>query len=93
MLGADSKEGRARYQGEAVFFPEGWNLDSEPERNVPLKMYSGPFLKLFLVFNRLEMKSFGAKTMPLLKPNPPSDENKEEKMLKTLFFLGPVLLS
>lgn len=30
--------------------------------------------------------------MPLLKPNPPSDENKEEKMLKTLFFLGPVLL-
>lgn len=40
------------------------------------------------------MLSFGAKKkMPSLKPNPPSDENKKEKMLKTLFFLGSVLLS
>lgn len=39
------------------------------------------------------MLSFGAKKMPSLKPNPPSDENKEENMLKALFFLRPVLLS
>lgn len=30
------------------------------------------------------MLSFGAKKMPLLKQNPPSDENKEEKMLKAV---------